>query len=549
MSKLVDLTFEGTPINFDLRAYLKGKRVVHGYGNPGAPVWFIGEAPGKDEDEKLIPFIGYSGKELEKMVRHAGGNLNDLYRDNVVPIRPPGNKLDLLDVPATVFYPLLEEKISKFRPKVVVALGETALRALCGLGSISKHRGSLLQSTLVPGIRVVPTYHPAYVLRDWTSRTVVIHDIRRALEEAEHAELILPTRTFVVRPSFEHAVDILDTLSHSVRVGLDIETRGKRIACIGLSDSPQWAISVPFELKNHQSYWSEQEEATIWGMIGGILANEKIEKIIQNASFDVSILYFHHAPTNGLIWDTMWVHNLLWPDFEHSLAFMTSIYTCEPYYKDDGKYWEPWMDEANFWTYNCKDVCVMIEIFEALYEELKQKKLLDFYTRHYQRLQVPLLRTQLRGFRIHEAKRIKMKKLWGAKLIQAQADFNQLVGKEVNVFSPKQVPDLLYGELKLPVQRDPVSRRPTTGENALEGLLIKVSDKHKAQVLKGILNIRGIRKFISSYLNVTIDPDLRIRASFGHTDFGRLKSSKFLDSSGTNLQTIPEEARRFFISD
>jgi len=64
-----------------------------------------------------------------------------------------------------------------------------------------------------------------------------------------------------------------------------------------------------------------------------------------------------------------------------------------------------------------------------------------------------------------------------------------------------------------------------------------------------MLELRGLRKFLGSYLNVSVDDDSRIRCAFGHTDFGRLKASKFLDSSGTNLQTIPEVGRAFFIAD
>lgn len=541
------------PPDFDLDAWLQGKRIVRGRGSLASKIWIIGEAPGEWEEKRGEAFVGPSGNELDRMELNAGLIPADVYHDNVVPVRPPRNKLPLLGIPPTVFYPALAKKLERFRPNCVVAAGGTALKALCGVSGITVRRGSILSSTLVPGLKVVPMVHPAELFKDWAWRTHMIFDLKRAVEESKTPDLNLPVRTYVIRPNLAQVVEALDAIKREEKVCVDIETRRNRIACIGLGCSKDWAISVPLEYKDGRSYWSPEEEAEVFRMISEIVEDEKKITIMQNHPFDFSFLYQYHLFCRGQIWDTMSMHNLLWPDMRHGLDLLCSFYTREPYYKDEGKLWESWMDEDTFWTYNCKDVCVTIEVFEKLYAELVQKKLMDFYQLHYRHQQPALLSTQLKGFRIWERRRARHRKTWGNKIVIAQqaleTKFAAIMAarelKEMNVYSYKEMRWLLYEHLKLPKQYDRKTGEPTTKEDALEKLYMKTRNP----TLREILEIRGLRKYVSSYLNVTLDPDERIRCSFGHTDFGRLKATKFLDATGTNLQTIPEVGRSFFIAD
>jgi len=533
------------PPDFDLATYLSSKRIVPGFGNPGSKLWLFGEAPGLNEHEKRIPFVGPSGSELAKMCRHGGFILDDIFRNNIVPFRPPYNKLYELDVPLKVFYPSVKEQIAKFRPNCIIAAGGVALRALTGQDKITKRRGSILECSLVPGIKVIGMVHPAELFKDWTLRTLMIHDLTRAFQQSEFPEFKLPQRVLIVKPTFQQVVDAFEQLKESLLLCIDIETRESRISCIGISNSKDWAICIPLEGKDRRSYWSAAEEVEIFKMLSLLISNPHSAKVLQNASFDASFLHQYGLPIQGEIWDTMWMHNLLWPELAHGLDVLTSIYTLEPYYKDEGKNWEPWMGEEALWIYNCKDVTCTMECFHALLQELKEKNLLDFYKLHYQRLQHPLISGQLMGFRIHENRRRRMRRAWEAKVIRESAKLPSPYGKEVNVNSPKQMAWLIYEVLKLPEIRDRKTGALTTGEDALIKLFVKSQDP----VLKQIMEVRGLRKFLSSYLNVEIDKDERIRCSYGHTDFGRLKASKFLDSTGTNLQTIPEVGRAFFIAD
>ena len=541
------------PPDFSLQDWLKGRRIVPGRGNPLSKLWLIGEAPGEVEEIKLMPFVGPSGKETERMLSLGGITSAEMFIDNVVPVRPPRNKLPLLGVPPEVFYPALAQKLEKFRPNCVIAAGGTALRALCGVTGVTARRGSILHSSLVSGIKVVPMIHPSELFKDWALRTLMIFDIRRAFEESKTPDFDLPVRTYIIRPSLAQVVEACDEIKKNPVCGVDIETSRGRISCIGLSCSKDWAICIPLERRDGSSYWTKEEEAEIFHMIDEIFSDEEKIFVLQNHPFDFSFLYQYHLFIRGQIWDIMTMHNLLWPDMKHGLHVTTSLYTREPYYKDEGKGWVPGASEDTFWTYNCKDVCVTIEIFGKLLEELKRKNLLEFYELHYRRQQPALLSTQLTGWRIWERRRARQRKTWEKKIAQAHKElagvYEPLVkGKgfeEFNVNSYPQMTWLLYEHLKLPVQRDRRTQNPTTNEDALEKLYVK----KRHPVLLKILELRGLRKYMSSYLNVKLDPDERIRCSFGHTDFGRLKATKFLDATGTNLQTLPEVGRAFFIAD
>jgi len=137
---------------------------VFSRGNPEAKICFIGEAPGADEDAQGIPFVGRAGQLLDKMIQAMGLDpAKDVYVCNIIKCRPPGNRRPEPDEVATCI-PYLHEQIAQIDPKVIVALGNTAVAALLGtkLG-ITKVRGSWkLYRGKIP---VMPTYHPSYLLR------------------------------------------------------------------------------------------------------------------------------------------------------------------------------------------------------------------------------------------------------------------------------------------------------------------------------------------------------------------------------------------------
>jgi DNA polymerase len=148
---------------------------VFGEGSGRNGLMFIGEGPGRDEDLKGRPFVGRSGELLDKMCVAIKIERSDSYITNIVKCRPPDNRVPTR-VEVKCCLPYLKRQIELVRPKVIVTLGATPLRELLGIQiGITKVRGQWQRLDMFGGISVMPTFHPAYVLRQYT------RDVRQAV--------------------------------------------------------------------------------------------------------------------------------------------------------------------------------------------------------------------------------------------------------------------------------------------------------------------------------------------------------------------------------
>ncbi len=151
------------------------RQIVFGVGNPEADLMFVGEAPGRDEDEQGIPFVGRAGQLLTKIIEAIGLKREDVYIANVIKCRPPENRNPEPDEVDTC-EPFLFQQIDTIKPKVVVALGTFAARALLRtLDPISRLRGRVYDYR---GAKLIPTFHPAYLLRNPSSKREVWEDMK-----------------------------------------------------------------------------------------------------------------------------------------------------------------------------------------------------------------------------------------------------------------------------------------------------------------------------------------------------------------------------------
>jgi uracil-DNA glycosylase family 4 len=150
-------------------------RIVFGVGNPDAGLMFVGEAPGADEDLQGIPFVGRAGQLLTKIIEAIDLKREDVYIANVIKCRPPGNRNPEQDEVDTC-EPFLFRQIDAVAPKVIVALGTFAARALLRTSEpISRLRGRTFEYR---GAILVPTFHPAYLLRNPSSKREVWEDMK-----------------------------------------------------------------------------------------------------------------------------------------------------------------------------------------------------------------------------------------------------------------------------------------------------------------------------------------------------------------------------------
>jgi uracil-DNA glycosylase len=156
--------------------HLTRKQAVFGVGSGDAPVLFIGEGPGADEDEQGVPFVGAAGQLLDKMLGSVGYSREEVYIANVVKCRPPGNRNPLAEEMA-LCQKFLIEQIEIIQPQAIFCLGKFALLSLLGYtGPVGKARA---QSFSWRGIPVIASFHPAYYLRTPSKKNAGWQDLLR----------------------------------------------------------------------------------------------------------------------------------------------------------------------------------------------------------------------------------------------------------------------------------------------------------------------------------------------------------------------------------
>ena len=154
-------------------------KVVFGEGNPDAEIMFVGEAPGRDEDLAGRPFVGTAGVLLTKIIQAMGLRREDVFISNVLRCRPPGNRNPLPEE-VSCCRPYLFSLLRVIKPKVICTLGKFAAHALLNeTRPITKIRGNFFECE---GVKVMPTFHPAYLLRNPEDKKLVWQDLQKIMK-------------------------------------------------------------------------------------------------------------------------------------------------------------------------------------------------------------------------------------------------------------------------------------------------------------------------------------------------------------------------------
>jgi DNA polymerase len=155
-------------------------RLVFGVGDPSAQLMFVGEGPGADEDQQGEPFVGRAGQLLTKMIEAMGFARSEVYIANVVKCRPPGNRDPEPDEIESC-EPFLKAQIAAVRPRIIVALGRFAVQTLLrDTTPISRQRGRWRE---YEGVKLMPTFHPAYLLRNPAEKKPAWDDLQLVMKE------------------------------------------------------------------------------------------------------------------------------------------------------------------------------------------------------------------------------------------------------------------------------------------------------------------------------------------------------------------------------
>lgn len=328
-----------------------------------ARVMIVGEAPGKDEEMLGQPFVGVSGQELKRMLLQAGIDPKECFLTNVFMDRPDGNDITKFCVNRTAAgkdYPWpalssgnypepvrarqellrLAEEVRRVQPDLVIAVGNTPCWALIGRVGITKLRGSIFPSSLdgVPSFPVLPTFHPAAILREWSMRVIAVADLIKARRFLD-GEIKPRRRELWLDPTLDEVRSFFDQWIYGDRprrLSFDIETSHETITCIGFSPSVDRAITVPFydPRKRDRNYWAEpKDELAAWKLCKAVLEDPSFPKVGQNGLYDIQYLHRYGIFVRGYSADTMIRHHALQPEMDKGLGFMASIYTDEAPWK------------------------------------------------------------------------------------------------------------------------------------------------------------------------------------------------------------------------
>lgn len=555
-------------------------------GDPSSNIWLVGEAPGQDEVYEKRPFIGNSGQKLRTALTRAGTPDTSVYLTNLCHYRPVDNKFGTIINTKELRDGIesLASEIRSSRPKVLGALGGWPLFYLTGKHGkkgpgtgIGKWRGSILPCTLpgCEGIKVIASYHPAFIARNPEAYPVFDTDIRRIIDDSRFPELRYPTRELILDPRGRALDEAVHRLLGADYLACDIESirSSTKILCHGFSPCPGLSIVISH---NDTDYARQDAIRAIY--------SSAIKKIFHNgAAFDIPMLKLNGIEVENYHHDTMVVQHVMWAELPKSLDYLTSIYTRQPYYKtagraeipDDNKGWSEKFDKEKLYEYCGTDTSVTAEVYEAQLKEIAEgptawKTRIDFMMR----MAYPAMRISLAGMLVDRERLEKLKRFIELKWAIHQYILDRLTGYKTNVNSTKVIPSILYDKdkLNLPERRnrgkDGKKGNLTGDEDAIVSLIAYCKDmlgkmkpggnaiiywKVRYEALKLILLIRGLRKLLSSYINDkklkngTIVPkvsfDGRVRGSYKTcgAETMRWACSMFIDGTGFNAQTFPRE--------
>lgn len=392
------------------------------------------------------------------------------------------------------------------------------------------------------------TYHPASVLRQWTSRPIVVQDLRRAAACLRRFP-DRPRWAFQVRPSMQQVRDTLDLLYHQAEAGplklaCDIETRAGHIACIGVAWSNHDALCIPLLcIECPSGYWEEDEEAEIVWLLYRLLTHKRVLCVGQNFIYDAQYIlrHWHFVPTS--VRDTMVAQHVCFPGMPKSLDHIASMY-CEyyVYWKDDGKEWDKGadQDEDKYWAYNCED-CIRTFEADTVLQEVVDRMGLRGPHDFQQSLFGPVLRTMARGVRVDNARRSAMLKELKDHARQLEAEIREMVGYALNPKSPKQMQTFFYEEMGLPKVIKRGTKTVSCDEEALDKLAAK--EIFIRPIVARIKEYRSCETLASNALKANaIGWDGRIHCSYNITGTITFRFSSSTDAfgSGMNLQNITD---------
>lgn len=529
------------------------KTLVPPEGTSLADILVCGEQPGQQEVMMRRPFFGPAGKLLKACLLHAGIPTASCMFTNVLkdfdqPLE------DYIQVPKNrrqspqwlgrgqEYVELLHEEIKEFKGSLIIAVGNVALAALTGRWGVLKWRGSLLPCICDPSKYVVPIIHPSAVLRGNSEyRHLIIHDLKKSVDYREKG-YALTERRVLTRPTFDEASLFLEKCYAQGMAGIpivfDIEIKHLELNCISFAWEPHYAISIPL-MDEKGDYFTPTQEVHIMKLIARILTNPQIRKLGQNLIFDTHFLLRKYGIRSINLDDSMIAQHTLLPQLPKGLDMITSLWTDQPYYKDEGKEWfRGGGTYQTLWVYNGLDSLTVCEAFPKIMADLINMNNTAAYERQLSIVQ-PCCYMMERGIKVDLPGLVAERKKMEADA-QAKRRELEVIAPGLNPHSPKQLQDYFYGKLKIKPMKNK-QHKISVDADALKRIARRQGEPgyKEAQL---ILAIKKQEKLASTYMaDMKFDADSRIRCSYQPcgTTYSRLSSAKSIFGTGMNMQNWP----------
>lgn len=542
----------------------------------------IGEAPGEDEENHMVPFVGRSGEHLNRMLAQTGIDRNRCFVGNICQVRPPGNKIELFPWDGPEIQSGLKQltyDLTVFNPNICILLGNTPLRAALGPGhKITAWRGSLFQGSILNspfiGRKCVAAYHPASVLRNFEENPLLGMDLNRGRIEGNEGSLALPQRELLTNLDCGHLCYLMDSWPAGTPCSVDIEgglpstmanenvkkdakqRRHLNWKCVALSARPTKAFAIP--------WWkfSELEHMMLLQSFARLMERQDVPKVLQNSLYDMFVLaYGYRILIRNVVEDTMLKGWEKYCELPKGLSTLASVWTREPHWKDDDMYGGTGEQLA---IGCCKDVAVTLEVSNAIGNVLTGTPLQHYRTNMDMRN--PALYMELRGIKYDQEnvnKQIKETKEMGwleggiyqTPLLTVGNRLSELAKTEVRgpsgCLADKRLAKLMYEKLGYEPQFKKENGRLTDKYTTDIDALLKLRKKNPGdEFLNGVIRHRHLESRLET-LSVRADPDGRVRCAYNvvGTDTGRFSCKTSPTGAGTNMTTITKKLRLNYVAD
>lgn len=342
--------------------------LVPGAGPSPSPIAIVGEAPGLNEFIYKRPFVGEAGNELRRMLKEVNLDPTTIYFTNTFKLKPPDTDRAKNDIQAFFVgrsHPDADLSLPPFGPnkfvrspmgehirelfrelisvdaKLVIALGNVALWGLLGKQKISAHLGAVNGPTGQRPFTVIPTYHPAAILRQYNFRTTAIANLRKCAEVAKglsgKSGLVYPNTPeykIITNPTLDQVESFAEKACKAPEIAFDVETKFGQIRTISFTIAANHAFVIPFWEPPAASYWPTLDgELRAWRAVKRIMESPG-DKIGQNTLYDIQYLWrVHGIKVLGNIHDTMaWSHSAE-PELPRTLGHLAATYLNMPEWK------------------------------------------------------------------------------------------------------------------------------------------------------------------------------------------------------------------------